>query len=136
MRKMWLVVILVLVLAIPSVDGVVFTPMQWAQDDYEFSLRAGLGYYKDGHNTRREDVTDIAVYVQTPVVEWDKAWISFGGVFPLSHMKRSRPEFSLNTSVGQWLDVSDLLDFEIGGFWAMSPYGAYGGLLGFLRVTF
>jgi hypothetical protein len=141
--KRVLAVMMALGIASSATAGVKFTPLEWFSPNYQFQLRIGACWYHDHRPTDREVnislpvINDIGAYIQTPLVEWDKAYISAGYVFPFNYTERSRPEFSLDTRVGYWWkDCPTWLDFEIGAYVAVSPYNASGVQVGFLNLRF
>ena len=129
--KRLVVVVLVMVLAIPVMaGGLEFVAKKWFNDE-PFDVRFGVASYTDSYGG-----TGGALYVQTPVVQWSDLWLSFGGVFPVENMDRSRPEFSLATSVGCWVDCPKWMNWELGVYVAASPYEAWGGQVGLVNMRF
>lgn len=95
--------------------------------EYKFSLDAGFAWYHDNMGFQ-EDIqfdpapTDsMAIYLQTPAAEVGPFSICFGGICPFRYAERSRPEFSLNYILG---------GVQLGAFWAVSPYNAFGLMVG------
>ena len=130
MKKLVLVV-LALIIAVPVMAGGPEFVVSKMWNDKPFDVRFGVASYTDQYGG-----TGGALYVQTPVVEWGDFWISAGGVFPVENMDRSRPEFSLATSVGRWVDCPRWMNFELGAYVAASPYGAWGGQVGLVNMRF
>ena len=94
---------------------------------YQFRLDAGVAWYHDNMGFQEDirfdpDPTDsVAIYLQTPAAEVGPFSIGFGGICPLRYAERSRPEFSLNYIVG---------GVQLGAYWAVSPYNAFGLMVG------
>lgn len=96
--------------------------------EYKFRASFGTAWYHD-HRGYQYDlqyqpqaVDALALYVQTPIVSIYQVDICFGGVVPLQYVERTRPEFSLSTLIGEHV--------EVGAYCAVSPYRAYGVMLG------
>ncbi len=123
-------------LASQAIAGVVFTPSSWFATNYVFQFRAGVCSYQD-YNDTYGTKSDVGAYVQTPVVEWDKAYLSLGWVQLLENGERSGPEFALNTRIGYWWKgCPKYLDWELGGYWVVRTYNGLGFQLGLVNIRF
>jgi len=96
-------------------------------EGYQFKASMGVAWYTDhrGYDAPTgvdlAPVNDIALYLQTPIVEWNDCYLAFGGIVPVQHANRARPEFSLCTHWGE---------LEVGVYGAVSPYKAWGVMIG------
>jgi len=132
MRKLMCVLGLLVLFALPAAaEGPRFVPAEWWRGEWVWDVRFGAAYYTDSY-----DGDGLALYVQTPAVDWDKFWISFGVVAPVGHWERTRPQFSIATSIGEWCDVPQWMNWELGAFVCMGPYEAWGGQVGFFNMRF
>lgn len=135
MKKLMMILTIV-VMAGEVMAGVVFTPSRWVDPNYQFQVRGGVCNYQD-YNEKYRTEEDIGVYVQTPAVEWDKAYLSFGWVQLIDNSERSGIEFALNTRVGYWWKgCPRLLDWELGGYWAVRAYNGLGFQIGLVNIRF
>jgi len=90
----------------------VSTGVAWYHDHRQY--QAAIGYQPDAVDT-------LALYIQTPIASYLGMDICFGGISPLGYVERTRPEFSLDKTLG---------NIEMGIYWAMSPYSAFGAMVG------
>jgi hypothetical protein len=137
MRKVFVAALALMCVVASASAGPKFVAAEWfTTQDFKMHYRIGAAYYTEW-DTEHEEVDDmVGLYLQTPVVEWDKVWISFGTVVFFENFERTRPEFSLCTSVGKWVDCPQWLNWEIGPYIAVSPYGGHGVLIGLVDVSF
>lgn len=113
-------------------------------NDWEFQLHFGLAWYHDHRPTDRAlnhdfpSTDDLAVYVQVPIVSvWDRVYLSFGGVFPVSYIGRSRPSFALDTKPSLWCEKwPQWANVEVGAYVLASPWNAWGAQVGLINLRF
>jgi len=136
MRRILLVAVVLACLAGSASAGPKFVASDWfTTQDVKIHFRIGAAYYNEW-DSEHDGVETVGMYLQTPVVEWDKVWINFGTLLLFDHFERSRPEFSLATSIGEWVDCPQWLNWEIGTYVAVSPYHGYGVHVGLMDVSF
>jgi hypothetical protein len=80
--------------------------------------------------------TAPASYFQIPLMQYGANRVNMGIVCPFFDTRRTRPEFSISHLLGEDFGLPSWMPLEIGGYWAASPWGVFGGQLGLLRIKF
>jgi len=125
MKKL-LVVIAVLGLMVSTATADVVKVVGFDLDYKDSFPSMGVAYYTDEYDD------DIAAYIQVTVASLfgDRAFLGFGGLAPLNHFERTRPHFSLHTTLNRLTGGDWWLDPQVGVYGVAGPYKAWGVQLG------
>jgi hypothetical protein len=93
----------------------------------DISYNFGVAYYQDQHDS------DAAMYAQLTgdIGDYIKGVVlGFGMTVPLNEIERTRPHFSIGTSIEAITGNDVFMDVYLGSYICVSPYGAWGIQLG------
>lgn len=88
--------------------------------DEKLELSIGCSSYNDDYSQ------DIGIMLDTKIVEWEFVYIGFGTVIPLNYPERTRPIFSLSTSLKKLINLNSIINPGISVYCGISPYGTFG----------